>query len=552
MTPLATPPPDVPASGETPEATREVELSVAVQTAKLRAEVEDLRARLAKREQVDEARRHEEDLFALSFRLSPDFVVIVRLEDRIVIRANEALCALWGCTSEQVIGRPAPDYIRWVDENERLAYVRRLHASGECLNYETNLRLADGRCLVFNFSSRIVEFKGDRCVLTVMRDITARRRAEAGAAQLAALVEGSDDAIIGKDLNGIVTSWNRGAETIFGYSAREMIGQRIDRLIPPERLHEGALILERIRRGESVRSFDTVRRRADGTFVEVSVRVSAVRGSDGQIVGASKVARDITERKGAEEQIRTLNAELEQRVEARTAQLAAANEELEAFAYSVSHDLRAPARAIDGFSLALAEECGDRLSTEGRHQLEVIRSRAVRMGTLIDDLLAFSRLNRQEVRRGSVDMRELVDECLAELGPPAPGRRVEVRVERLPLGFGDTALLKQVWMNLLSNALKYTRKRERAEIVVGALAKAGGAGDTFFVRDNGAGFDMAHRERLFGVFQRLHHADDFDGSGVGLAIVKRIVTRHGGRVWAEAAPGRGATFFFDLSGGSAS
>lgn len=225
-------------------------------------------------------------------------------------------------------------------------------------------------------------------------------------------------------------------------------------------------------------------------------------------------------------------------------QLATANKELEAFSYSVSHDLRTPLRAIDGFSLAVTEDFGDLLPEEGQRYLQTIREGAQHMGALIDDLLAFSRLSRRELTTGSIQMDDLVRSALDELSLQHRGREMEIHVADLPPGSGDITLVRQVWLNLLSNAIKYTRLRNPAVIEISSTRQDGQT--AYFVRDNGTGFDMRYIDKLFGVFQRLHKAEDYEGTGVGLAIVQRIIHRHGGRVWAEGKVDHGATFYFTL------
>jgi PAS domain S-box-containing protein len=249
---------------------------------------------------------------------------------------------------------------------------------------------------------------------------------------------------------------------------------------------------------------------------------------------------DVTERHEAEARVRSMNADLEARVAARTAELQTAVQELEAFSYSVSHDLRAPLRAIDGFSQVVLKDFGPQLPETGQRYLNIIRDSAQKMGQLIDDLLAFSRLGRQAITRRPVDTSMLVREALDTLAPMRQGRIVDVRVGELPPSDCDPAMLRQVWINLLSNALKYTRNRPEARVEVGF------DGPEFYVRDNGTGFDMKYAHKLFHVFERLHRVDEFEGTGVGLAIVQRIVERHGGAVRVEAAPGQGAAFYFRL------
>lgn len=378
-------------------------------------------------------------------------------------------------------------------------------------------------------------------VMGVVADITERKRGEEMRERLAALVDSSGDAIIAKTLDGKISAWNRGAEKLFGYTADEAEGKPIMMLFPPGGMNEEAAIMARIERGETVDSFDTTRIRKDGKPVDVSVALSPIKDSRGGIVGASKIVRDITERRRAEERLRQLNAELEERAVA----LKAANQELEAFTYSVSHDLRAPLRHIAGFSKILTEDFAPHLPAEGRRMVERISAGARNAGQLVDDLLSLSRVGRTELKLEIVGLKGVVEGVVRDLEGDAAGREIEWRIGELPFLECDAALLKQVMINLLGNALKYTRPRAKAVIETGTQVQDGQT--VVYVRDNGVGFSMKYADKLFGVFQRLHRSEDFEGTGVGLATVQRIVHKHGGRVWAEAVLDKGATFCFTLS-----
>ena len=600
-------------------------------------------------------------------------VAITNPQGRITY-VNDKFCAISKYSREELLGQ---DHRIINSGFHPVEFIRKLWttiSSGQVWHGEIKNRAKDGS--FYWVDTTIVPFLNDdgkpRQYVAIRADITARKNAEGAAAQLAAIVESSDDAIIGKDLQGIVTSWNTGAEKMFGYSAADMTGFSIRGLIPPERHDEETEILSQIKRGVSVRHFETVRVRKNGTPIDVSVTVSAIRDSEGTIVGASKVARDITDerrrsrslaaselryrrlfetakdgilildaetgmvvdvnpflmttlgfsyeqflgkaiwelgffkdvwanekkfaelkdkqyvryehlpletndgrkievefvsnvylvngakviqcnirdvtaRRQAEEALRQLNANLEQRVLERTLELESANQELEGFSYSVSHDLRAPLRAISGFSRIVREDHAASLDSEGLRYLGLVEKSALQMGHLIDDLLTFSRTGRQLLTVQPVCTTDLVNACLADLQGTKANRNVVIAVGELPDCQADASLLRQVWFNLLENALKYTRKCDPAVITIGSRQKAGV--NSYFVQDNGAGFDMQYADKLFGVFQRLHLAEEYEGTGVGLALVQRIVHRHGGRVWTEAQLNHGATFHFTLTGG---
>ena len=358
-------------------------------------------------------------------------------------------------------------------------------------------------------------------------------------------VENASDIVYGLTLEGTFTYVSPNWLELTGEPAAQAIGKSFDPYIHPHDARVFREFLKQVlRTGERLASVDYRIRHRDGTIRWLTSKGSPLRDDEGRMTGFVGIGRDVTERKQAEEQIRRLNGELEQRVKDRTAQLEAANEELEAFSYSISHDLRAPLRAITGFANMLAKDYGPGLDAEGRRDLNVVCSESVRMGQLIDDLLRFSRLGRQALRKAPIDMTVLARETYDKLARSVPERVVDFRLEALPATEADPALLQQVWINLLDNALKYTRHRQRAEIAVSGSIEGGEA--VYCVKDNGAGFEMKYAGKLFGVFQRLHSPEEFEGTGVGLALVQRVVHRHGGRVWAEAQPERGATFFFTL------
>ena len=459
--------------------------------------------------------------------------------------ANPFLVELLGYSRAEMIGRSVGELSPVRDIVSSQVMLERLQQCGYIRYDDLPLETKDGRHIAVEFVSNVYQADNKKVIQCIIRDITERKQADVISIRLAAIVESSVDAIIGKDLQGIITSWNKGAQTIFGYTADEMMGSSILRLIPANRYGEETQILETVRRGDTVEHLETLRQAKDGRLIDVVVSASPIKDALGRVIGVSKVAHDITERKAAEEKIRLLNAELEQRVVERTAQLQAANQELEAFSYSVSHDLRAPLRHVVGFVELLQKEVAATLPEKSLRHLTTISKSAKRMGDLIDDLLRFSRIGRSEMVKTEVDLNKLVAETLNDLQEDTKERNIAWNIHPLPTVWADRPLLRQVLFNLICNAVKFTGTRAEARIEIGT--DPGDAGETVvFVRDNGAGFDPQYMPKLFRVFQRLHSQTEFEGTGIGLANVQRIIQRHGGWVRADGVVDGGATFSFSL------
>ena len=382
--------------------------------------------------------------------------------------------------------------------------------------------------------------------ISTILDISKQKRLEAERRQLAlytrSLIEANPDTMINIKQDGSIQDVNEAMVIATGKDRKQLIGQDFSSYFSdPEKARIG---YQKVFADGSVKDYELQMRHRSGSLLDVLFNARIFHNETGDVAGIIAVARDISERKRLERELNNLNESLEKRVTERTAELKAANEELEAFSYSVSHDLRAPLRAVDGFSRKVMLGYGDKLDQEGLRLLGVVRQNAVRMGKLIDDLLAFSRLGRREMHFVAVSMQDLAESSATELIELEPERQINFSCEAIPPCQGDPAMLKEVWMNLLSNAIKFTRQNNPAQIHVGSRIE--GEFTIYWIQDNGAGFDMAYADKLFGVFQRLHSQEEFEGSGVGLALSQRIIHRHHGRIWGESQIGQGATFSFTL------
>lgn len=435
-----------------------------------------------------------------------------------------------------------PEY-RHADERA----LAELRTKGIYSVYEKEYIRKDGSRVPILIAGTLLENFEDRGVAFVL-DLSDRKQIEADLEQsnsiLRAVIEGSTDAIFMKDLQGRYLILNSTTAKIIGKPIEEIVGKNDAEVFPVEIAQQIKQTDRRIITSATSEMIEEIVL-MQGELRTLFTAKTVCRNQQGEVIGIIGVARDISDRKLAEQQIKQLNQDLERRVKERTAQLEVANQELEAFSYSVSHDLRAPLRSIDGFSIALLECYGEQLDDKGKHYLQRVRNASQRMGELIDDLLLLARVTRSEMHCQTVNLSEIVQAIVSDLQHAQPERIVKASVAPQVTAQGDPRLLRIAFENLLNNAWKFTSKKSDPTIEFGTLSQQDNT-TVYFVRDNGAGFDQAYATNLFGAFQRLHTADEFPGTGIGLATVKRIVHRHGGRVWANGAVEQGATFYFTL------
>ena len=402
----------------------------------------------------------------------------------------------------------------------------------------------------FNFLHRIILPNGNECILDckgevytndqgelvrmtgTAQDITELKKAEEKIAKLAGIVDSSGDAIISKTLNGIIISWNKEAEKLFGYTTEEILGKHISLLFPSTRANDEENILNQIRQGKSIINYETEHQKKDGTFFSVSATISPIFDSYGKITGISKIARDITEKKLAEAKLVEYTRALEQK-----------HKETEQFAYIASHDLQEPLRTITNYIGLFNEEYKGKLNKEADMYLEFITGASMRMKILINDLLEYTRIENDK-RIVEIDINTLLKDILSDLDTSIKENRAAIHSETLPVMSGYYSRLKSLFQNLISNAIKFKKPGEDPVITIASEDK--GSEWLFSIKDNGIGIDMTYNEKIFKLFQRLHSRSDYQGTGIGLAHCKKIVELTGGSIWVESEPGKGSTFYFTL------
>lgn len=531
---------------------RDQELSAA--QADLERKITELDQEIRQRVQAQDALQAREHDYRLLFEESPLPMWIVNWDSRRFLAVNRAAVLHYGYSEAEFLVmkidkvmpetriqpvRPATDHAFKASLNPRPTLTHHLRKDGSRVDVE--------------LTWHEISWKATPAHLFLINDITERERnARAlrdSETRIRAMFESAFDCIVSMDDQGNIIEFNPAAERTFGYRRDQVIGKPLAEIMIPLELRSahqhGLENYLRTGKGSVIgRRLEMTARRQDGGIFPVELAISLIQISERRYF--TGYLRDITERKRAETEIRHLNENLERRVQERTAQLEAANRELEAFSYSVSHDLRAPLRSIDGFSKALMSDHAAHLDAQGQNYLSRVRNASQRMGQLIDDMLKLSRVTRTEITPSRIDITAMTQRITMEQQSAYPERNVQTVIAPALHAVADTALMEIVWRNLIENAWKFTRERDPAHIEIGVRVIDEQA--VLYIKDNGAGFDMTYSNKLFGAFQRLHSTSEFEGTGIGLATVHRVIAKHGGRVWAEAEVGKGTTLFIYLPG----
>jgi PAS domain S-box-containing protein len=499
---------------------------------------------LSEHKAAEAALRETKERFRATFEQAALGIAHIGLDGR-MLRANRRLCEMHGYSRDELVGRPARDLM--ADQGASADPDIGKLMDGVAASYTAERRFLRRNGEVYPVRVSVTLVRSEEAqpyFISFIEDLSQHQADQRRIREQAEMLDQANDAIVVHETDRTVRYWNKGAERLFGWGADEAIGRTFAELLGPDAGLDEAQLRELLRRGHWV---GLVRcHAADGRLLDVERRFTVIHDDEGRPAAVLSVNTDATERLRAQRGLEDLNSLLEQRIRERTAQLEESNDELRIFAYSLAHDLRAPLAAIDGFSSELERRLGEGLDASGRHYLGRVRAGVRQMADLTEAMLSLTHLSQAPLLRQAVDLSATAQAWLHRMQEQHPQRVVEVRIAATPKVEGDVRLLADLMENLLGNAWKFTSQREGAVIEFGSERGEDGS-PVYFVRDNGAGFDAAYADKLFGPFQRLHTAAEFPGTGIGLAIVRKIVTRHGGRVWAESRVSQGATFFFTLA-----
>jgi len=470
-----------------------------------------------------------ESKFKALLETAPDAMIIAN-EKGLIQLVNLQTEKIFGYTREELILRPVemlmPDSFKTRHQLHREQFMQTPHARPMGEGLQLYAKHKDGSEIPVEISLSPIQTDGQQWVSAAIRNITERKKIEEKVQYLARLIENTSEAIFSLDKNLTVKSWNKAAEILFGYSSEEAIGNPVNEITRPQLNKEEQDNIQQQLETHGSWQGEIGFLKKNGILMYLFASTAITKNRNGEVEGYVTVCRDFSERKKLEDELRLMN------------------EELEAFSYSISHDLRAPLRAVTGFTNILEMEYSSQLDDEAKRITHIIKSNTEKMGQLIDDLLAFAHLNKRELEKTTVHSLHLVNDVIRSIEQIHTKGNIKWDIESLPDVAADQNMLRQVWVNLLSNAAKYSRNNPEPRIHISYSLED--AHTIFCVQDNGVGFDEKHSDKLFKVFQRLHSDDQFEGTGVGLAIVERIITRHGGRIWAHAKKGEGASFYFTI------
>jgi PAS domain S-box-containing protein len=497
--------------------------------------MDDLQSITENQKLAEETLRKQKDLYeTLVFAQSEMGEGVIITEEDSIVFANEALSRLYGFSIPEMLAFPSYFVLIPPEEMLRMKTIQHDRMSGSDVPQtgETSILRKDGKIIQISYSRKFVKDGNRTQLISIIRDITDQKANEKKLEEMAAIVHASDDAIKTISLNGIVLNWNKGAEQLYGYTATEMIGRHISLLSVPGMEDEFALLTSHVRNQERMDPYESVRKQKNGQLIDVSTTASPILDKEGQAVSIAIISRDISEGKRAATALQIKSDELKR-----------SNTELEQFAYAISHDLGEPLRTMSSYIQLLERRYPDKLDKDAHDFIRFAVNGAHRMNSLINDLLSYSRLGHSELSVESVAVNDLVDVIQVDLRDQISTRNACISYTALPVVQANKAQLAQLFQNLIGNAIKFnTSLSPRVDISARKIEK----GWFFSVKDNGIGIDKKFASRIFTIFQRLHTSEEYEGTGIGLALCKKIVEKHGGEIWVESQPGEGCTFCFTL------